>query len=41
MNFSGLMSSNLLYPLNPDRNLPWNDLPELPLDEQIFEDLNL
>lgn len=26
-----------LYPINPDRNRPWNELPELPIDEQLFK----
>ncbi|MEJ7559351.1 MAG: Fic/DOC family N-terminal domain-containing protein [Pedobacter sp.] len=29
------------YPINPDRNLPWNGLPELPVDKAIYEDIEL
>jgi Fic family protein len=25
-----------MYPLNPDRNKPWNELPELPLQKEMF-----
>lgn len=30
------MPENLLYQINPDRTHPWNDLPELPISEQLF-----
>jgi hypothetical protein len=26
------MSKKQLYPVNPDRTRPWNELPELPID---------
>lgn len=26
----------MLYQINPDRNTPWNDLPELPIDSELF-----
>ena len=29
--------SNIKYKINPDRMLPWNDLPELPIDDSIFK----
>jgi Fic family protein len=29
--------SEILYNINPDRNKPWNDLPLLPIKEQLFE----
>ncbi len=29
------------YPVNSDRTQPWNDLPELPISEQFFEDLDI
>lgn len=35
------MSVDPLYPINPDRSIPWNDLPEFPLEEQIFLDLEV
>ena len=27
------------YPINPDRNVPWNALPELPISLELFEDV--
>jgi len=30
-----------LYRINPDHNLPWNDLPRLPIDEAIIRDLDI
>lgn len=35
------MSEKYLYPVNPDRTEPWNELPELPISEQLFEDLDI
>lgn len=35
------MSEKHLYPVNPDRTEPWNELPELPISEQLFEDLDI
>lgn len=26
----------ILYPINPDRNLPWNDLPSLPISKELY-----
>src|SRR3979490_1841675 len=31
----------MAYRVNPDRSLPWNDLPELPPEEQYYEDLDI
>ena len=25
-----------MYKINPDRNIPWNDLPELPIDRELY-----
>jgi Fic family protein len=33
--------SDLLYPLNPDREKPWNDLPELPIRNELIESIPL
>lgn len=30
-----------LYQINPDRNKPWNDLPELPIKEEIYETVEI
>ncbi len=35
------MSDKILYPINPDRSLPWNSLPELPINEQLYEQLEI
>jgi Fic family protein len=29
------------YPINPDRNVPWNTLPELPIDKNLYEDVEI
>jgi Fic family protein len=31
----------LLYPINPDRNKPWNELPSLPIDAQLYETIEI
>lgn len=28
--------SKILYPINPDRNIPWNDLPPLPIRSELY-----
>lgn len=35
------MPEELLYPVNPDRNEPWNDLPELPIHEKLYRRLSV
>jgi hypothetical protein len=25
-----------MYKINPDRNTPWNELPNLPIDESLY-----
>ena len=27
----------LLYPINPDRNVPWNDIPSLPIRKELYQ----
>lgn len=29
------------YTINPDRSVPWNGLPELPLDSKLYEDVEI
>ncbi|MCK5820425.1 MAG: Fic family protein [Bacteroidales bacterium] len=29
--------SEILYPINPDRNVPWNDLPPLPIKKKLYQ----
>lgn len=31
----------ILYQINPDRNKPWNDLPELPIREELYETIGI
>ncbi len=31
----------LLYQINPDRNVPWNELPLLPIDEKLFRTIEI
>jgi Fic family protein len=31
----------MTYPINPDRNKPWNDLPLLPIDKALYEDIEV
>jgi len=33
--------TEILYKINPDRNKPWNDLPELPLSSELFESIEI
>ena len=35
------MPEELLYSVNPDRNDPWNDLPELPIHEKLYRRLSV
>jgi len=35
------MLEEFLYPVNPDRNDPWNDLPELPIHEKLYRRLSV
>jgi len=32
---------NVLYPINPDRNIPWNDLPPLPIKSELYQTLEI
>ncbi len=38
---SGNLMSAKLYRINPDRTLPWNNLPKLPINEAIIKDLDI
>lgn len=31
----------MAYPINPDWNLPWNGLPDLPIDKELYQDLDI
>ena len=33
--------SELLYQINPDRSKPWNDLPSLPIKEELYETIDI
>lgn len=33
--------SEILYPINPDRNIPWNDLPLLPIREELYRTIEI
>jgi len=35
------MSQKPLYRVNPDRNTPWNELPELPIDEELYRTVDI
>ncbi|MCH2450646.1 MAG: Fic family protein [Gracilimonas sp.] len=35
------MPEEFLYSVNPDRNDPWNDLPELPIHEKLYRRLSV
>lgn len=35
------MSNKPLYPINPDRTQPWNDLPDLPIAPEIYRDVQI
>jgi len=31
----------LLYPINPNRNIPWNNLPTLPIREELHQTIEI
>jgi Fic family protein len=31
----------ILYPINPDRNVPWNDLPSLPIRKELYQTIEI
>jgi Fic family protein len=33
--------SEILYPINPNRNVPWNDLPPLPIKKELYQTLEI
>ena len=33
--------SEILYQINPDRSVPWNDLPALPIKEELYETVEI
>lgn len=33
--------SKILYPINPDRNTPWNDLPLLPIKSELYNTIEI
>lgn len=35
------MSEKQAYPVNPDRMVPWNDLPDLPVDASLYRDVDV
>ncbi|MDZ7720640.1 MAG: Fic family protein [Balneolaceae bacterium] len=35
------MPNKQVYPVNPDRNRPWNELPELPVDSSLYRDVEI
>lgn len=35
------MPEKQLYPINPDRTQPWNDLPELPINPSLYRDVDI
>lgn len=35
------MPQNPIYRVNPDRNEPWNDLPELPIHEELYRQVEI
>lgn len=35
------MSQQPLYRVNPDRNRPWNELPHLPIDEELYKQVEV
>jgi Fic family protein len=32
-----IKTTYMAYPINPDRNIPWNDLPELPIEDNLYK----
>ncbi|HOW24519.1 MAG TPA: hypothetical protein PK711_02520 [Bacteroidales bacterium] len=31
----------IMYPINPDRNIPWNDLPPLPIKKELYQTIEI
>ena len=31
----------ILYPINPDRNVPWNDLPQIPIRKELYQTIEI
>ena len=33
--------SEILYQINPDRNVPWNDIPFLPIRKELYQTIEI
>jgi len=33
--------SEIIYPINPDRNVPWNNLPPLPIQKELYQKIEI
>jgi len=33
--------SKILYSINPDRNVPWNEIPELPISKELYQTIEI
>ncbi len=40
-NFEPYLMPKILYPINPDRNVPWNNLPNLPIETENYRILEI
>ena len=36
-----LAHKSMPYLINPDRSIPWNDLPELPISEELYRNIDV
>jgi len=35
------MMPEMFYPINPDRNIPWNDIPSLPIEKELYQTVEI
>ena len=38
---SKILLLHMAYKINPDRMKPWNDLPELPIAKELYQDIDI
>ena len=31
----------MAYKINPDRNKPWNDIPDLPIEDELYQNVEV
>ena len=36
-----IKTTSMVYPINPDRSVPWNNLPELPIEDSLYKTVEI